>query len=590
MSASLGPSEDDSYEGFDDQERRSVVNPAALLLHAAGRFPFSISAIAGLVFLGAVGYAFSQPNTYKSQATMLVRMGAREAQTAESAIDPDGDNRGTSAATSDELIMLQDPALQARVVDVVGAARILAPYDPFSADSDSTPQHIRWVHQLQSWLMNFRSGDAPQDQGEPTRGMRAGAIERLANGTAISTPRGTNTIHVAFTSHRAEVAQEVTAAYLEVFQERHREFHETSEEFSFVADRAKEADEAAEAARKAWLDQRTADGIHDFKAHLDSLATEIQLLDEADRVAKVERDSLERQLEVIDGQLQDTPSLLVIEEEEGAADAAEADVDGAEASVVPSDAPLTASSTELLAQLQRVNAELASLEDEYAPGSAYFTKESARLQATSQSIREQLRELQGQPAGGVAPVGAPLLGVKSQPQINPIHVDLKAQRFELLRRLGALDAAAEARTGVLAKNRSELERLMKLEPTYARLELAVRQTSRRAAELAQAHARSAALQMIDSDEQMANLMVTQEPSLPKKKDGPDRVKVLLAGMVAGLALGLGQALARVLIDRRLRYPIETANSLGVRILGVVPEQREWRRNGKRLRDRGARNS
>ncbi|MDA1263667.1 MAG: hypothetical protein O2816_01150, partial [Planctomycetota bacterium] len=67
-----------------------------------------------------------------------------------------------------------------------------------------------------------------------------------------------------------------------------------------------------------------------------------------------------------------------------------------------------------------------------------------------------------------------------------------------------------------------------------------------------------------------------DPTLPVGKIGPSRAKPLLMGLAAGLFLGLAIAIARQLIDRRLRYPETLANGLGLRVLGVVPEARKLR--------------
>jgi hypothetical protein len=67
-----------------------------------------------------------------------------------------------------------------------------------------------------------------------------------------------------------------------------------------------------------------------------------------------------------------------------------------------------------------------------------------------------------------------------------------------------------------------------------------------------------------------------EPTLPLTKFGPSRLKPLVAGLAAGMFLGLALAVLRQLLDRRLRYPETLEKSLGVRVLGVVPEVRRLR--------------
>ena len=73
-----------------------------------------------------------------------------------------------------------------------------------------------------------------------------------------------------------------------------------------------------------------------------------------------------------------------------------------------------------------------------------------------------------------------------------------------------------------------------------------------------------------------NLKIHQRARLPLSKVGPNRLKPLALGTFAGLAAGIGLAVLRQLLDRRLRYPETVERSLGIKILGVVPEKRRLR--------------
>ena len=57
------------------------------------------------------------------------------------------------------------------------------------------------------------------------------------------------------------------------------------------------------------------------------------------------------------------------------------------------------------------------------------------------------------------------------------------------------------------------------------------------------------------------------PDRPIKNRG---MQLLLAGLMGGIALGVGGALARERFDRRVRYPEQVTTGLGLPILGVVP--------------------
>ena len=54
------------------------------------------------------------------------------------------------------------------------------------------------------------------------------------------------------------------------------------------------------------------------------------------------------------------------------------------------------------------------------------------------------------------------------------------------------------------------------------------------------------------------------------------------GIGGGIGAGLALALLRQLLDSKVRFPRSVERSLGVRVLGVIPELPRWRRMGRRL--------
>ncbi|WP_438024433.1 GumC family protein [Sorangium sp. So ce233] len=68
-----------------------------------------------------------------------------------------------------------------------------------------------------------------------------------------------------------------------------------------------------------------------------------------------------------------------------------------------------------------------------------------------------------------------------------------------------------------------------------------------------------------------NIRVLDRPNLPLEAIRP-RVPVNIAiGILAGLLLGIGAALARAMLDRTLKTPDEVERELGLPILGLLPE-------------------
>ena len=84
-----------------------------------------------------------------------------------------------------------------------------------------------------------------------------------------------------------------------------------------------------------------------------------------------------------------------------------------------------------------------------------------------------------------------------------------------------------------------------------------------------------------------NIKIIEEPSYVPTKFKPDRGITILMGLGIGAGAGILFCLLRQLIDSKFRYPRSVATSLGVPVLGVIPEQRSWRKLGLQLRNKSA---
>ena len=64
---------------------------------------------------------------------------------------------------------------------------------------------------------------------------------------------------------------------------------------------------------------------------------------------------------------------------------------------------------------------------------------------------------------------------------------------------------------------------------------------------------------------------SEDSILPTDKEGPQRSKPLLMGLIGGMLLGAGLSVLRQVLDRRVRYEETVENGLGLRVLCVVPD-------------------
>lgn len=551
------PGEDESKPGFD---------PVRSVLRAIKRFPFTIGVLTVLGTVGGLLYGSAQPNTYRSVGMMLVRFGAREQRTPEGSIAEGVQTRGAGIGAGDELLLFQNPALHRRVLDRVGAADILRPLDPRAGDGPGTPAHIRWLHELQANVQGFGRGDVPT--GPATEKMFAAAIARLASGLEVNMPRGTSTIHVAFTAHSPELARRIAEAYLKVFQERHFEVYETTAELAFLTEQLAAAEVDKERAREALSERRDEERIRDIASLEESLRERITVLETANDQDWIERTALAEELATVEEQLT---------RKAGSADGGHGG--GALAAPVAGSRALTdLRHRSLVAQLDEIEDEQHALARTYAEGSRYLESERALLERRAQEIRGEIESLEA----GRAVADSVIL--PSDEGLDP----LEAQRIDILLRRRGLEAAITSRDELLASLAEKLEELARLEPVYAVLEERVAEAEDAVRHLARAHNEAELLERIDEDERMSNLILTQEATLPSSKAGPRRARFLLMGVAGGLAAGLALALLRQLLDPRLRYPESVESALGVPVVGWAPEVRSWRRQGRKLHRLGRR--
>lgn len=585
------------YFEEDEPPKSAAFNPAELLVHAVGRFPLTVVGLTLLGIVVALVYSLSLPNTYKSVGMLFVKLGVREQQTVEAAVDPEFDVSRSGITIEDQLMMLQNPALRERVVRLVGPQRILRPYDARANDTDKTPSYIRALHEVQAWLMSFRQIGETPPEGSTTPEYFNAAVNVIEGGTSIGVQRRTNTIVVEFTATDDELAKLVAEAYIKVFQSRHREVYEMSDKQSFVSERLAAARTAAGKAREAMTQEQERTGFRDVGNSQAVLADSLRELETENLTESIRLRSLKSQLATLEMQLAETPKKIRMDAEVPVQRAQEASADPADSSdsdgAVAGDRSTSVRSVspysidELLERLALATDQLSGLGEVYSTSSEYYQTESARLEVRIRQIEDQIQALRDAELGSTEPGPRSVIPNvrRPDPVLNPVHTSLVQRRLELMRECDAMAASIEAREVIVGTRREQLESMFAIEPVFANLQREVFETELRVAELEKAHLRLSTLQLIDADERLKNILVTQEPFLPRRKEGPQRAKFLLGGLALGLAAGLGTALARQFLDPKLRYPSRVESVLGLRVLGVVPEDKTWRSVGKTLKNK-----
>jgi uncharacterized protein involved in exopolysaccharide biosynthesis len=163
---------------------------------------------------------------------------------------------------------------------------------------------------------------------------------------------------------------------------------------------------------------------------------------------------------------------------------------------------------------------------------------------------------------------------------SAISSDALAAARERLALLDGLIPAADVRRTSLGeeiqRRRLELEELKGLEPRLRELASAAGEAEAEYRAMDATLRDLRALAVLDL-EGKSNLSVLQEADLPMEKTGPKRLKLVVLGLGAGLALGTSAAVLRQAFERRLRYPSSVQRATGLELLAVIPESAEVRR-------------
>jgi uncharacterized protein involved in exopolysaccharide biosynthesis len=455
----------DFHDEFGLDERGSLSKLQETILFGAARYwmlilIFVIGGTAIGLYLGA-----SKPNIYLSSAKLLFKPGGRELFTEESlaGVTPQREQRQWM---EDEIHMLTDRAVFRSVVEEIGPTDLLEPSDPKRYDDEHTALPVRWMHELQAYLIRAEDieGDLV-DLNEEEQILFA--TEVLIQDTVVFPNTGSNVISVLHSSTSPEKAQYVTAKLVRAFIDRHKD--------QFSLDRyLPDYEESVKEARTRYL----------------AASTDLDKYVEEKGISDLE-------LEISSG----TESLADLKE-----------------LLTTTQADLKGKQRELAVQEQIDSANLS------ADVLAEFEGRKVQLEGEVAGMVEQVEELD-----------------RSIKILQARQIELASYKPALRQLTDALDAA---RTDYDTKRArfNEFSALAKID--------------------------------LEGD---TNLTVLQEPTYPIEKEGPKRLKLLILGFAAGLALGGLVAVLRQAFETNLRYPSTVQRWSGLQLLAVIPESPDVRR-------------
>jgi uncharacterized protein involved in exopolysaccharide biosynthesis len=530
--------------------------PAEMLVLPLVRWRRTIAALLGLGVLGGLFAAALLPNVYTSTGKVLVRLGEREQGTPDTAL---ADDRRVAAARvvredmQNEVHLFRNPAVLERVVDEVGASKILSRYDPAGDDRPGTPFPVRWFHRFQSWWFDGEvHANGPELPDSEDR--RLAAIEELQNRVTIDGEPASSVISVSVDAHSPELARSLADTLVRALLERHQDVFAANESLDFLDSQVKNAAAAAKDA-DAKLDAFCeTNHVFDLPAQSKNLLEEISKLEFENSGDSIRLESLKARDAFVRGLLSQPREVAATGTPEG-----------------PKPLPNLEYVRSLKEQIDKLRIELAKVRATFKEGSSFRRVQEQQINASISELENALV----QDAPTEAPTSSAPVAITDVAGYERLRGDLE----KIAEEQKGLEVAVEPRRQRLDSLRAELQALQKLEPEYRVLEATADQAHKQLGQYGDARNRAQSIALLDKVK-MSNLRVIQEPPLPQTKTSPDRLKTIGIGAIVGLLLGVGLAFPLSFFDRRIRRPRDVERVLDLPVLHVVPEAAGLRKHAR----------
>lgn len=527
----------EQYVQIEDESQGGGLDLKVLLLYGVMRFKYWVAALTAIgVFVGLLIGA-AQPNTFTAAGTLRYRPSQQETMSATGLRGLDNEGRPNVPGMAEEIILLRDDQIYREIAEELGAELILGQMDPSAGDSESTSLPVRVMHRLQS-LMQSKSDPVSKVEG---KGINWVARSLKAN-TRLVAVRSSSLIQVEYTGFSPERAHQICTELLKGFVRFHSEKYRPLDE------------EAEENFRRAQ--DSLSSHLLTFNEHSDGCGLPENLEQEtadnrllladvsaALRASRNKLDQVEAQVQSINQILEETSP------------------------TIPQTTTATLAYNPVLAQIDQKLMEL--LIEEVTERSAVRLQRIPEEREKYEALRASLQPF--------VEVAQPIV----EDVVNEAYVEAEKRKTELQLEQVALTRSIELAESELESIRGRakaIRRCQSMHEAFSRqrslleadveLSLQKRKDAVELAELAEAG--------------VASLSVFVSPKVPLTKAGPSRAKFLLMGTFGGIALGVGLAVLRQLLDRRVRYPETIEKTLGLRVLGVVPENRKLRSLAKNV--------
>lgn len=510
--------------------------PLRRLLAAAfrGRYLLFGATMFGLLVGAFLG--ITTPNTYVSEGKFVFQSVGAERET----VGP-----GTASQTSQESIatgasyVLETNDLLQRVVDRLGAGRILQPYQP-GTEADSGAKGLFFSIQRE-WNATKETDRTPE-----------AAMKQLKRSISLDRPRGTDVLIARYAANDAKLAQEVLATWMDEAVKWHIEKYENVKAYEAAQKAYEESRKARDAASKALAEFLLK------KAKVSQFEEEKARLEKAEVDASTAREKERQELAVKKSELAGLDRAL--------------DVDKTISTTIASREKIDTTSTlrtQLESDLAKATGQLIDLE--ISPQKDRQA-EKAQLDRKIAAIKEQIAKLMKEAAE------APEIE-SSRP--NPEYTRKQERRGELRTQINELETRLQYADEYASKTREQQAKLLELEPEYLRLRDA-KLAADEAVERSDLTWKLAQQKRALGAGAFSTLKDIQRASLPLEKEGPNRGKLVLGAVMVGLFFGFGVILLRSLPDTVVRTREDLEQIEGLAVIGVIPKL-----DGINLRRHGA---
>jgi uncharacterized protein involved in exopolysaccharide biosynthesis len=226
-------------------------------------------------------------------------------------------------------------------------------------------------------------------------------------------------------------------------------------------------------------------------------------------------------------------------------------VDGMEKEIAAEDG-----TSDRLRQLSEAKAQLASLTERYSPEHP----DVVRLK----------HEIEGLEKAVAADSAAGTAQISSRHADNPVYVQVKGQ----------LDALAVDRDSEVKKHNElqvrydsyekRMSQSPEVERQYREMDRDLQSAQLKYQEMLSKQTEAQVAQNLEAERKGEKFTMIEPPELPEKPISPNRVLILVAGIVAAIALGFAAVAARVALDTSIRGPGDIRQLLHVPALASIP--------------------